>query len=82
MRRFRGVDGTIEDNDELIAAVTAGYPQFRFDPSRWYLDHAFRQNGRTWILSKMWGRQTEQVLKDLSTAFPNAGVGFRRADTD
>jgi hypothetical protein len=78
-RKFRGIDGELTDPDEMVVLVEAAYPRFRFDPGRWYVDEPFHQEGRTWLLSKMWGRDTEQVLEDLSAAFPDSGVTFRRA---
>jgi hypothetical protein len=78
-RKFRGIDGELTDPDEMIAPVEAAYPRFRFDPGRWYVDEPFHQRGRTWLLSKMWGLDTEQMLEGLSAAFPDSGVTFRRA---
>jgi hypothetical protein len=78
-RKFRGIDGELTDPDEMVILAEAAYPRFRFDPGRWYVDEPFHQGGRTWLLSKMWGRDTEQVLEDLSAAFPDSGVTFRRA---
>ncbi len=78
-RKFRGIDGEITDPDEIVAPVEAAYPRFRFDPGRWYVDEPFHQDGRTWLLTKMWGRETEQMLEELSAAFPGSGVTYRRA---
>jgi hypothetical protein len=78
-RKFRGVDGEITDPEEMIAPVEEAYPRFRFDPGRWYIDEPFYQAGRTWVLSKMWGRDTEQMLDDLRAAFPDSGITHRKA---
>jgi hypothetical protein len=78
-RKFRGIDGEISDPDEMIPLVEAAYPKFRFDPGRWYVDEPFHQDGRTWLLSKMWGRDTEQMLDDLSAAFRSSGLTYRKA---
>jgi len=36
--------------------------------------------GQTYVLFKMWGRNTEPALAALRTAFPTAKVTFRRAN--
>lgn len=81
-RKFRGADGELTDVEEMVGPLKLASPEFRFDPERWYLDRPFHQDGRTWVVSKMWGRDTEETLEALSTAFPEAGVGFRAADGD
>ncbi len=78
-RKFRGIDGELTDPGEMIAPVEAAYPRFRFDPGRWYVDEPFHQDGRTWLLTKMWGRETEQMLDDLTATFPDSGVTYIRA---
>lgn len=80
--KFRGVPGELTAPNELIGPMQAGHPELKFDPPRWYLDQPFHQNGRTWVVSKMWGRDTEQVLEALASAFPEAGVAYRHADPD
>ncbi len=78
-RKFRGVDGELSDPEEMAAPVEAAYPALRFDPGRWYVDEPFHQGGRTWLLTKMWGRDTEPMLDELSGAFPESGVTYRKA---
>jgi hypothetical protein len=78
-RKFRGIDGEVTEPDEMIPSVEAAYPQLSFDPGRWWIDEPFHQDGRTWLLSKMWGIDTEEVLAELSAAFPDAGISYRRA---
>lgn len=78
-RKFRGIDGEWTGPEEMIAPVEAAYPRFGFDPGRFYIDEPFHQGGRTWLLSKMWGRDTEQMLKDLTAAFSDSGVAYIRA---
>jgi hypothetical protein len=78
-RKFRGVDGELTEPKEMIGPVEAAYPRFRFDPGRWYVDEPFHQHGQTWLLTKMWGRETEQMLDDLTAAFPDSGVTYTRA---
>lgn len=78
-RKFRGVDGTVSDPEELVAPMEATNPPFRFEPGRFWTDDLIHQDGRTWALSKMWGRDTEQLLEALSKAFPDSGISFRIA---
>ena len=49
---------------------------------RWFLEHPFAGDGKTYVLSKMWGTMTAQRLADLSQAFPECKVAFRPADPD
>jgi hypothetical protein len=81
-RNFRGADGEITDPDQISEAIQAAYPEFRFNPDRWFLDQPFHQGGQTWVLTKRWGMGTEPMLEALSSEFPEAGVGYRRADAD
>jgi hypothetical protein len=78
-RKFRGIEGTISDPEDLVAPMEAANPPFRFEPGRFWTEDLIYQDGRTWALSKMWGRDTEQVLDALSKAFPDSGVSFRVA---
>lgn len=47
--------------------------------SRWFTEHALVQDGQTWVVRKMWGRNTEPTLTALRDAFPEAKVSFQRA---
>ncbi len=76
--RFRFVDGEYDEPEELIAAFRADDP--RFDPPRWFLESPVRQDGRTWVLRRQWGRNTEPTLAALAKAFPQAKVTFRPAE--
>lgn len=73
--RFRSVEGELDD---FLPAFHETYKTF--DPAWWYTDHPFRQDGRTWLLDKGWGINTEPALTALAEKFPQAGVTFRRAD--
>jgi hypothetical protein len=75
---FKSVGGVFADAEALSTALQAEHPHF--DPGRWYLEDAFAEDGRTWVLSRMWGRDTEARLAALSEAFPDARVTYRRAD--
>ncbi len=75
--RFRSVEGEPED---YLPAFHATYKTF--DPAWWYTDPPFHQDGRTWLLNKGWGVNTEPALTALVKKFPQAGVTFRRADSE
>jgi hypothetical protein len=78
--RFRSVEGEPED---FLPAFHDAYDNARpgFKPEWWFTDHPFRQDGRTWLLDKGWGSNTEPALTALCERFPEAGVSFRRADS-
>jgi hypothetical protein len=71
---LKWVEGELEN---FVPAFSERYP--KFDPVWWYTEHPFRDSGRTWLLDKAWGAETEGTLASLSAAFPQAGVQFRRA---
>lgn len=78
--RFRSIQGEYED---AASAFLRGYAQEhgrKFLPEWWYTEHPFREDGRTWLVSKGWGINTEPALTALRERFPQAGVSFRRAD--
>ena len=72
---FQSVEGELEDP---VSAFHEAYP--KFDPEWWYIERPFCQGGRTWLLHKGWGTNTEPALTALCGRFPQAGVTFRRAD--
>ena len=78
--RFRSVDCKYDNPEDLIAALRADDP--RFDPRRWFVEAAIHQDGRTWVLRRQWGRNTEPTLTALAGAFPEAKVTFRAAESD
>jgi len=49
---------------------------------RWFTDQPLmdQDNERTYVISKMWGRDTEPTLSSLVDAFPQAGVTFQRVE--
>ena len=73
--RFRAVDG---EDDDFAPAFRDADP--KFDPPRWFTDDPFRTGGRTWLLRRGWGTNTEPTLTAPCEAFPEADVTFRRAD--
>ncbi|MDP1804696.1 MAG: hypothetical protein Q8K72_05985, partial [Acidimicrobiales bacterium] len=80
-RVMRVVPGRLRDAGAVAAALVAN--DAKVDPGRWYCDHPLVDDGagETYVLSKMWGLQTEPALVALAEAFPDANVTFRRADT-
>lgn len=76
--RFLSVTGELHDENELLAAFAEA--KTNFDPARWFFDAPFRQEGRTWLLRKQWGRNTKPTLQAMGEAFPESGVAFRVAD--
>jgi hypothetical protein len=72
--RFLSVDGAL-DAAELKDAFVSAYP--KFDPDRWFLDSPVHDEGRTWIVTKMWGRNTEPVLERLAKLAPEqSGIRY------
>lgn len=72
--RFLSVDGTLA-GAELREAFVLAYA--KFDPGRWFLERPIHDEGRTWIVTKMWGRNTEPVLESLNKLAPEqSGIGY------
>lgn len=78
--RFRSIEGEHEDPAAMFSREYPKQYGRKFAPEWWYTDHPFRDGGRTWLLDKGWGRDTEQTLIALCERFPQAGISFRRAD--
>lgn len=80
-RVMRVVPGRLGDAGAVAEALVAA--DAKVDPGRWYCDHPLVDDatGETYVLSKMWGLQTEPALAALADAFPDAQVTFRRAAT-
>jgi hypothetical protein len=76
--RILSVPGEFPHADEAEAAFIEVFPKFR--PKRWFLDDVFVDADKTYVVSKMWGRNTEPTLVQLRDAFPHQAVSFRRAD--
>ena len=72
--RFLSVDGTLAGT-ELRDAFVLAYA--KFDPDCWFLENPIHDEGRTWIVTKMWGRNTEPVLERLTQLAPEqSGIGY------
>jgi hypothetical protein len=77
--RFRVVDGAHESSEDVELALMASFPGM--DVGRWFIDRPLvdRQHGKTYVVSKMWGLQTEKRLERLVSAFPESGITFKRS---
>lgn len=76
--KFLSVPGQLA-GDELFDVFTQTYPQVLKDPrgpSRWYFEAPLHGGDATWVLSKMWGANTEAVLAELLTVAPSDGYGY------
>ncbi|WP_146765942.1 hypothetical protein [Micromonospora noduli] len=62
--RLLPVDGTL--NGQLHEeAFARAYPRYANQLQRWFFERPFHQDGRTWVLSKMWGADTADGLDAL-----------------
>ncbi len=72
--KYLSVDGMLTGED-LAEAFVHAYPKGA--PERWFLDSPVHDDGRTWVVTKMWGTDTEPVLQRLAAlAPPGSGVGY------
>ena len=77
-RVFRSVPGRFEGDEDVRAAFLDADP--RIDIGRFYFEHPMYEDGQTWIMTRMWGRDTEPSLALLCDTFHEAQVTFRRAE--
>jgi hypothetical protein len=78
---FVAVDGTLT-GDDLAEAVAVRYPSYGKDLGWLFLDEPVHDAGRTWVLSKRWGANTEHILERLTAlAPPGAGFGYESVPT-
>jgi hypothetical protein len=81
-KHFASVQGEhAEPVDVFLRAYQTAYGRV-FRPDWWYIERPFCHEGRTWLLDKKWGTNTEPALNALVARFPEARVGFRRADSE
>lgn len=76
--KFLFVDGRLTSG-ELYEAFMTAYPQVAKDPHgprRWFLEAPLHDQARTWVLSKMWGANTEAVLDELLALAPDEGYDY------
>lgn len=72
--RLRAIHGEVKDPAAIEEALRV---QGATDPGRYYTDSPLIDNGKTYILTKMWGVQTVPTLSALRDAFISAGVSFQ-----
>ena len=77
-RAMRTIPGTLHDPSDVAAALAADPT---VDVPRWFTDYPMHDldGATTYVLWKMWGRDTEPTLRTLADAFPEADVTFQRA---
>ncbi|PRY20772.1 hypothetical protein [Pseudosporangium ferrugineum] len=73
--RFLPVDGTLT-GEALAAAFASAYPGSQKRLGRWFTEAPLHDDGRTWVLSKMWGTNTEPVLDRLVALAPTEGYDY------
>jgi hypothetical protein len=78
-KKFLAVQGELSGPD-LEDAFVATYSAARNNLGRWFLDSPIHSAGRTWVVSKMWGRTTEAVLQQLVDLAPTGGFAFEPGD--
>ncbi len=77
-RVFRSIPGRFEGDESVQTAFLEADP--RIDIGRFYFDYPMYEDGDTWIMTRMWGTDTEPSLSQLRDTFPDAQVSFRRAE--
>lgn len=77
--RFLSVDGHLEGL-ELEDAFVDAHPGARERKRRWFLEAPLHEDGRTWVLSKMWGTNTVPTLDALLQLAPVEGYGYDAAE--
>lgn len=73
--RLLSVEGTL-DGTELQEAFIAAYPAAGTNLGRWFVESPLHGEGRTWLLSKMWGADTVDALDALLNLAPNSGFDY------
>ncbi|PZF39645.1 hypothetical protein DEJ06_12220 [Curtobacterium sp. MCLR17_051] len=74
-RVFRELPGTVAPGDACVRALLDAEP--RTDVKRYFTDSPVHQDGKTFVMYRMWGVNTEESLEKLRAAFPAAGASFR-----
>ncbi|WP_421740309.1 hypothetical protein [Cellulomonas sp.] len=77
--RFLAVDGELA-GPELFEAFVQAHPGAQGNERRWFVEAPVYADGRTWVLSKMWGTNTEPTLRALAELAP--GFGYRAASDE
>jgi hypothetical protein len=78
--RLRVLPGVHDAGEPTRHALTAAYPEVA--PDRFFCESPFVDEAaqQTYVLTNQWGTNTEPVLQALVQRFPEAKVGFRRAE--
>ncbi len=71
--RLRVIPASLEDPAQIEEALRE---QGVNEPDRYFIDAPFTEGGKTYVLTKMWGRGTEPALTALRDTFAAAGVTF------
>lgn len=71
--KLLAVDGIL-DGDALGAAFVQRYPAAENNLGRWFVDSPLPFGDRTWVLSKMWGIDTETTLYSLLELAPEGST--------
>nr|MBA2324231.1 hypothetical protein [Pseudonocardiales bacterium] len=78
-RQMRSVPGLLASADEVSTALAGAYPGL--DIGRYFTQHPLldEANKQTYVITKMWGQNTESTLQILAANFVGAKVSFRAA---
>lgn len=76
--KFLSVDGVLVGS-ALDEAFAARYPRSEPNLRRWFTDQPIHGEGTTWVLSKMWGIGTTELMDDLLQLAPEAGISYAPA---
>ncbi len=74
--RFLAIDAEVTGSD-LVESFVSDYPGAHGNERRWFFEAPVHAGGRTWVLSKMWGANTEPTLAALQRLAD--GFGFHAA---
>ncbi len=79
-RMMRVLPGRLVEDSAVREALAAVDP--KADVPRFFTDHPLidESGDETYVLSRMWGRNTEPTLAALAAAFPQTKVTFQKAD--
>lgn len=77
--KFLPLDGEVTGED-VMPAFVARYPAAERNLHRWFFDAPFFDGERTWVLSKMWGVGTLEVMDALVTLSAGSGIGYLADD--
>jgi hypothetical protein len=75
--RLRVIPAQLQGTSTIADALRA---QGVNEPERYFTEAPFLEDGKTYVLTRMWGRGTEPTLSALRDMFAEAGVSFRAED--